>query len=208
VQKMMDYLYCLDYDGKVHVNEKGQTHSGPPDSSTSALLLLPIEMHAMAEKYDVQGLKENSALKFRQALCGINGANWTAADALEIIQTVYESTRPGDVDIRSIITSFVFKNLTVLMTHDAFRGLLTDHPDFAYNVLNRCSQAALLGNCEYCARPSVYCAAAAPGCTNTRRSQEFVKRRMEDQIRIEGPMPYLRLDKSLERPSMPVANLS
>jgi len=158
----------------------------------------------------VQGLKETSALKFRQALCGINGAtsNWTAANALEIIQTVYESTRPGDVAIRSIINSFVFKNLTVLMTHDAFRGLLTDHPDFAHNVLNRCSQAALLGNCEYCARPSVYCAAAAPGCTNTRRSQEFVKRRMEDQIRIEVPMPYLRLDKSLERPSMPVANLS
>jgi len=47
---MMDYLYCLDYDGKVHVNEEGQTHSGPPDSSTSALLLVPIEMHAMAEK--------------------------------------------------------------------------------------------------------------------------------------------------------------
>ncbi len=65
---MMDYLYCLDYDGKVHVNEEGQTHSDPPDSSTSALLLLSIEMHAMAEKYDVQGLKETSALKFRQAL--------------------------------------------------------------------------------------------------------------------------------------------
>lgn len=144
----MDYLYCLDYDGKVYISEEGQTHSGPPDSSISALLLPPIEMHAMAEKYDVQGLKETSAPKFRQALCGINGANLTAADALGIIQTVYESTRPGDVATRSVIDGFVFKNITVLMTHDAFRGLLTDHPDFAHNVLNRCSQAALLGKCE------------------------------------------------------------
>lgn len=193
----MDYICCLDYEDKVQACED-QIHGSQLDNSTLALLLLQVEIHLMAEKYDVQGLKEISTLKFRQALCGLKGAKMTAADAFKIIQTVYESTRSGDVAIRFIVNSFVFKNLAVLMTYDGFRELLTDHPDLAYNVLFRCSQAALLGNCEYCGRPSVYCAAAAPGCTSTHRSQEFVKRKMEHQIQMEGPMPYLKLDETLE----------
>ncbi len=60
-------MYCVDYDGALHIDEDEQTQCGESDCPVAALWLL-IEMHRMADEYDVRGLQEISAFKLRQAL--------------------------------------------------------------------------------------------------------------------------------------------
>ena len=71
LQKMMDYMYYLDYDCSVDAPAGVQSHEGQSDSQTS-VLALAVEMHAFTDRYAVQGLREVSAMKSRQALCGID----------------------------------------------------------------------------------------------------------------------------------------
>ena len=190
VKRMLEYMYNLDYDGVVYADEDADV-VGNEYHSVAAALMLPLDMHVAADKYDVRGLKEVSALKFRQAMCAIPDDLWGVSGAIAVIKDVYESTNPGDDAIRSVINSLVFKNLTVLMGNDAFRGLLAEHPDLAVSVLYLCSQATPLGNCQNCQNSHVYCAVAHQ-CPFADVSGEHVKRMLEDEVQTEGAIPAMR----------------
>ena len=106
-------MYCIDYDGAFHIDEEEQIQCGESDCPVAATWL-SIEMHYMADRYDIRGLQEIPALKFRQALCrldscGIHGdkSKWLAVLALKITEKVYQTTRSDKDGIQKAVNSFI-----------------------------------------------------------------------------------------------------
>jgi hypothetical protein len=107
VEKMIDYLYKLDYDENSASDTEVKENPPQENSKTTAesnemvsSSLLHAEVYAMGEKYGIPGLKDLAQRKFEHAVT--NG--WQDATFCSVVRSVYESTNSNDRGLRDIVT--------------------------------------------------------------------------------------------------------
>ncbi|CAG9996907.1 unnamed protein product [Clonostachys byssicola] len=92
-------------------------------------LVLHAQVYALAEKYDVSGLKALAATKFK---CEVD-IHWNSEDFMLALKEVYNSTVDHDRMLRDIVVQAVSLHLQLLESkpfQDAIKGL-----DFSYDLL-------------------------------------------------------------------------
>ncbi|KAI4684110.1 hypothetical protein J4E81_009274 [Alternaria sp. BMP 2799] len=97
---------------------------GPPQ------LLKHSKMYALADKYDVTGLKELAVKYFKVARDGF----WDVESFAVAVDHVFSSTLPEDTGLRSIIIDTISDNM-VLMQKAEIRAMMAAHSDLAVGVL-------------------------------------------------------------------------
>jgi hypothetical protein len=105
--------------------------------------LVNARVYALADKYDVRGLKAFSSKKFKNSLA----TPWSSEVFSEIIRVVYESTPSTDRGLRSIVTETARKRGNCLMDCTEFRVLLESAPDFTIDLLQKVWDAHPCGEC-------------------------------------------------------------
>lgn len=116
---MITYLYTLDYDdcgGQIDsvISDDISEGTGELNSESSTLcsclfasLLLNARVYAVAEKYDIQGLKDVARLKFSTRLKRTS----TEKQLLSIIEEVYISTQEKDRGLRDPLVDVIYGDL-------------------------------------------------------------------------------------------------
>jgi hypothetical protein len=127
VEKLVDYFYTMDYD------ENG---SGQLEQHISGLQV-HARMFALADKYDVEGLRELSSEKF-QARSITSPKN--VLELLESVPDVYTLTPPSQKTLRYKVA---FKVKKVLKDHlqnrsvrEVYERIATEYSDFVKGVLD------------------------------------------------------------------------
>lgn len=87
-------------------------------------------MYAIADKYDVVGLKELASKNFEVAC----SAFWNE-DAFPVaIDHVFSTTVPSDTGLRNIVIQTISKNMAVVRKPE-IQALVTKHDDLAVGIL-------------------------------------------------------------------------
>ncbi|KAI4644423.1 hypothetical protein J4E93_006325 [Alternaria ventricosa] len=130
---LVHYLYLGTYDGEF---------SGTPPEpeqplvinlgarGSSSQLLNHSKMYAIADKYDVTGLRELASKNFTLA-CKIF---WDDAAFATAVDHVFSSTLPTDTGLRSIIIETISNNMT-LVHKEEIQAMVGKHSDLAVGVL-------------------------------------------------------------------------
>ncbi|KAF2858025.1 hypothetical protein K470DRAFT_222206, partial [Piedraia hortae CBS 480.64] len=111
-----------------------ETDNRPPK------LLLHVRVYALAEKYDIPGLKELARSKFEISLA----CHYDSPEVPEAIEEVYCSTIDSDRGLRDVIVQ-LFMQHPLLATTPAVRALLDDMSPFMDDIRQHfgCSPAAI-----------------------------------------------------------------
>jgi len=118
-----------------NVNCKGNCRAFICDKCCSprgspAQLLNHSKMYAIADKYDVTGLKQLASKNFEFACTYL----WNE-DAFPVaIDHIFSATVPGDIGMRSIVIQTISKNMA-LVQKPAIQALITTYGDLAIGVL-------------------------------------------------------------------------
>lgn len=158
---MIDFLYRLDYDDNRLDTEDQPPTSGPHNSiphpvifkfqegtgSTPAVdgataaeqptglnslsLLVNAKIYIIADKYDIQALKEWAVAKYKEVL----PATWNSPSFIESASLVFEKTLESDRMLREVIIRKASENAKALFDRGEFVALLQSHGDFAAEVL-------------------------------------------------------------------------
>ena len=148
VEQLIEYLYTLDYDDGLGVNGRD-----PIGDKTPAFHLechaskLAIDMHATADKYGVQGLKELATYKLEKIMAAIDWGSWKADDFVAIAGQVYEKTRSVD-RMREIVQTRAVQDLGKLVERASFHDLLAKEPQFAVDLLTAYSKVVKVSKCR------------------------------------------------------------
>jgi len=87
-------------------------------------------MYAIADKYDVTGLKELAVKYFNVARYGF----WDVESFAVAVDHVFSSTLPEDTGLRSIVIDTISDNM-VLMHKAEMQAMVAAHSDLAVGVL-------------------------------------------------------------------------
>ncbi len=158
---MIDFLYRLDYDDNRLDTEDQPPTSGPHNSipppvifkfqegtgSTPAVngatiaeqptglnslsLLVNAKIYIIADKYDIQALKEWAVAKYKEVL----PVTWNSPSSIESASLVFEKTPESDRMLREVIIRKASENAKSLFDRGEFVALLQSHSDFAVEVL-------------------------------------------------------------------------
>lgn len=145
---MLEYLYTLNYDDGL-----GITENGAVGDMASAFHLdlhaskLAVDMHATADKYSVEGLKELATEKLEKIMTTFNLGAWKPTDFLAIADQVYEKTRSVD-RMREIVMKRALSDLDKIAKRDSFHDLVAKEPEFAVDMLIACSKLTTGKNCR------------------------------------------------------------
>jgi hypothetical protein len=103
----------------------------PPASfqSRETNLMLHARVYALAEKYEIGGLREVALSKFKVEL----DSNWDTRDFLEAIKIVYNSTPKSNRGMRDVVAA-TFHNHQ-LLTQPELREYIRDDTDLVYDLL-------------------------------------------------------------------------
>ena len=121
---MISYLYTLDYDNGITIpSYKDASTLGIGSASTeqSALSCCSIREYAIAEKYDIKGLKAFARSRFSAWL----QSNWDHPEFYSVVEEAYNPTPSNDREIRDLVESIVKANITSILDNDNFREMLT-----------------------------------------------------------------------------------
>lgn len=112
---MIHYLFYLDYPIPMETEDKAESkqktkkkldrveHQAKMDLDTTSKSDLHANVYAVAQKYDIDGLKIVAARKFKIAL----DANWTMENIIHAIQKVYKSTDEYDWGLKDVVVEIV-----------------------------------------------------------------------------------------------------
>jgi hypothetical protein len=156
----MDFLYCLDHDDcrsvEVHATHDGTKSSAPssppmrtsnPDEvyiTDAALdpeqpvevsphsLVINAKVYVIAEKYDIQALKEQAVAKYKEVLA----TSWNSSAFTESACIIYENTPETDRSLRDVIAHGAGQNAKKLLDRGEFVDLLKTHGSLAVDVLH------------------------------------------------------------------------
>jgi hypothetical protein len=137
VAKMIDFLYRLDYDdhrldyGFQFQDSTENDEIAVVDALNAASLLVNAKVYIIAEKYDIQSLKEWAATKYNEVL----PATWNSTSFIESARLIFENTPESDRILRDIIIRKTGEDAKVLFHRGEFNALLKSHGDFAIEVL-------------------------------------------------------------------------
>jgi len=137
---MVHYLYTSDYLGPA------VTCSAPDSASkvsvyTGTDCMLHASMYVLGDRFDIPSLRRHAAPKLQTSL-----EQWIAPfkhkDFIDIMRFAFDSTPENDKELRPLIISKAIQHLSRLMRNQdcsgSFRKLLTDMPDLAWQLLDRC----------------------------------------------------------------------
>lgn len=104
-------------------------------------------MHATADKYSVEGLKELATDKLEKIMTSFEWGSWKADDFLAVADQVYEKTRSVD-RMRQIVMKRAICDLDKMAKRTSFHDLVAKEPEFAVDLLVACSKVTTGKNCR------------------------------------------------------------
>ncbi|MCJ1251050.1 hypothetical protein MMC30_008281 [Trapelia coarctata] len=152
---MIDYLYKLDYDdhrfapiiSKIDFNSdppakvsskatfnfgnKTDADQDQPKRVNSLSLLINAKVYIIADKYEVQALKDLAIAKYVHVL----PETWNSSAFTESADLVYNNTVETDRMLRDAIVQGASKNIKALLDRGEFVDLLKSQSDLAVEVL-------------------------------------------------------------------------
>lgn len=145
----MDFLYSLDYDDERGELKASQESHKPehkfgeesfenwtfgysqPTVYDPISLLINAKVYIIAEKYDIQALKELACAKYKE----VWQKSWNSAHFTESASLVYENTVEEDKMLRDVIVKAASDNIKALLDRGEFVELLKSYGDFATDIL-------------------------------------------------------------------------
>lgn len=159
VAKMIDYLYCADYEDcdespMVELAEE-QTEISTIDkiadtagSDMAAVASVPAkekrarlnaEIYVIADKYQIEGLKILAMQKMESSL----QSNWTDTEFIHTIQYVYGPNSPSHSELRDILSRSAVQHLSTLEHQQHFHETLKTFTAFSYDFSSLMMQKVL-----------------------------------------------------------------
>ncbi|KAL8813752.1 MAG: hypothetical protein Q9200_000005 [Gallowayella weberi] len=146
LRRALTYLYTEDYDdtdpdmieesardpGPISVNPIVHTSSG----ATGTSYLNNARVYALAEKYDIQGLKALAIFKFEKYPWG----KCTDVDIVTVLPEVYYTTPATDQGLRDIVVDICLLNLDHLPLNVDFRDIVQNDGALACDILTKSSR--------------------------------------------------------------------
>ncbi|KAI1157309.1 hypothetical protein F5B18DRAFT_666051 [Nemania serpens] len=135
VKIMVNYFYYFEYNIQ-SVREFSQisseaTHASFGETSqTPSGLVLHTMVYALAEKYNIPGLKEFALQEFKAAVAG----HLTTPSFLEAAKEAYASTIEADRGLRDVIVTTFYKH-PELLDQEETRHALKESGTLAYDLL-------------------------------------------------------------------------
>jgi hypothetical protein len=160
---MIQYLYTFDYDDKQkpdseatdipdHQKTSATTLTEPEDSTSEkqttslvkasptsvaaplyAPLIVNAQVYALADKYQIKGLKKLSKAKFKAGA----KVHWSEGIFLEAIREAYKSTPEHDRGLRDIVAKVACEHIWVLWYRAEFMSVMKELQGFTLDLLER-----------------------------------------------------------------------
>ena len=150
VQRMLTYLYTLDYDDGDAL--PAVARDGSPNTDSPVLDITPepdvnddemishcknmnnIRVYALADKYNIPALKELAKTKFQTC---ITAREIETTRFAEIVDSIFNSTHETDPGLRDIITSSVADTSTPaeILGEGPLASAIRDHSTFGLGLL-------------------------------------------------------------------------
>ncbi|TVY58983.1 BTB and MATH domain-containing protein 43 [Lachnellula cervina] len=147
VEKMLSYMYTSDYSDQQNstIRTEITVVCGPGGSvylketttaSTSNLVissapLTNAQVFVIADKYDVQGLKELAEKKYEEAIAG----SWNSASFVASLKLLYEETLESDRALKDAAAKVAGQHARELVDRGEFAALCKEHGQIAFDVL-------------------------------------------------------------------------
>jgi hypothetical protein len=143
ILNLIEYFYTAEYTGNM---ESSDTGGRPPMSD----LQCHARMFALAEIYDVEGLRLLSLEKYQ---CRLEG-HASAQEFLESLPDVYTLTPSSVKPLREIVTRYARINLAKYTQDqsawEVFKEISVGVPEFVRDMLDIYIQSPLIGKCDKC----------------------------------------------------------
>lgn len=137
LKKMVRFFYDMDYDDNL------------PEETDMSLLQLHARMFALADVYDIPGLRAIAQEKY-SSRCAV----WRPREFLESIHDVYERTPTTIRQLRDAACIAIRKNLPKMLEDEGIAGfyeeILTEIPEFTKDLLRSYVRAHFYGDCNSC----------------------------------------------------------
>jgi hypothetical protein len=141
VERMISYVYTLDYRDEEHQQpESGScdpmpcdetSDSGREEDQPALFGTTSVRVYTIADKYDIPPLKELAKTKFQTW----GEKNWARKEFSDIVKEIFESTPKSDRGLRDIATRIVALHADVLILKDEFRRLIEEGGDFGLSTV-------------------------------------------------------------------------
>lgn len=150
---MINYMYQLDY-----------TYEPKAEHETSHMMI-DVLMYAIADKYDMPGLKRLALLKFTALV----NASWRTAAFPTAIKAIYETTPDSDRGLRDVvIKKSAEHSQTLFKAANGFKDMLQEAPGFASDLAERLSETYItdskIAKCARCDSLCVVKTSLRMGC--------------------------------------------
>ncbi|KAI9778217.1 MAG: hypothetical protein M1839_008334 [Geoglossum umbratile] len=119
VQRMISYLYTLDYDDEI-----------TPTTSTRSqpALFSAVRVYTIAEKYGIPELKSHSKERFRK---WVEDGGWSHEEFPAIVKEVFNATPDSDYGLRDIVCrEFTYHFSELSMKGSRFQGQTDGYGEF------------------------------------------------------------------------------
>jgi hypothetical protein len=102
-----------------------------PTTLNSLSLLVNAKTYIIADKYNIQSLKEWAVTKYKEVL----PVTWNSTSFVESARLIIENTPESDLMLREVIVRKAAENATDLFDRGEFTALLQSHGDLAAEIL-------------------------------------------------------------------------
>jgi hypothetical protein len=127
VERIVNYFYTLQYP------TPGTTeHSNMVDEGNS---IMHARMYAIADKYDIPGLRDAAENALESLLEHIAAINSPMSFITELLQVVYEMTPTHDRTLRDIVYDFIKNDQHKLLGRKSVQDYALTNHDFGTDVL-------------------------------------------------------------------------
>jgi len=141
---MVGYLYTSDYAGQME--KSCDSDSEDPQTKVSGYTgtdyMLHADMYVLGDKFDIPSLRRHATFKLRTLLDQTWVTPFKHTEFINMMRFAFDSTPENDKELRPLILLEAKVHLSGLMRNqdcfESFRKLLTDMPELAWQLLNRC----------------------------------------------------------------------
>ncbi|KAH4979754.1 hypothetical protein HBH69_185290 [Parastagonospora nodorum] len=102
-----------------------------PPKGDDSQLLLHSKLYSLADKYDVPGLQDLAAVKFKTA-CAVF---WKMEAFPAVAEHVFTSTPDADMGLRTIVKMLLLEHRQDLVKKDGIKSFLEKRPELMYELL-------------------------------------------------------------------------
>lgn len=153
IERMLSYLYTLDYSDNaaarpaLSIKQNWPPHLSKEESKS--VLQVDARVYALAEKYDISGLKDLAKYKYETALNNCSGG-----DFLKSIQDVYGLTRESDRGLRDLVIKHTRGHMPDLKDKNEFTLAIEEIGEFSLDLLKAVLNSPVASwrgrYCHYC----------------------------------------------------------